>query len=173
MTYFEVFETVKHKFADADVSAFTSHCAFEFDITGDGEGKFYAEIKDGQLFLEPYDYVDYDARLTASAETLLAIVEGKLDPIAAFTLGRLRIDGNVSKAMEIEKVIKSIKKNAKIEAKADNAEEKAEPETTKIEEKSAKIEEKPLAAEIAPAKTAETTAKPPIFKNNKNNKRRK
>ena len=38
MTYEEIFEEVKEKFKDADVSGIDEHLAFQFNITGEGEG---------------------------------------------------------------------------------------------------------------------------------------
>ena len=37
MTYEEIFEEVKEKFKDADVSGIDEHLAFQFNITGEGE----------------------------------------------------------------------------------------------------------------------------------------
>ena len=45
----------------ADVSGIGEHLAFQFDITGEGQGTFYAEVKEGKLYVEPYEYYDRDA----------------------------------------------------------------------------------------------------------------
>ena len=47
MTYEELFQKVKDMFSKADVSGIKEHLAFQFNITGEGEGAFYAEVKDG------------------------------------------------------------------------------------------------------------------------------
>ena len=44
----------------------------------------------GKLSVEPYDYHDRDARITCSADTLMKIATGKLDPVAAFTCAKSR-----------------------------------------------------------------------------------
>ena len=36
----------------ADVSKVDEHLAFQFNITGEGEGIFYAEAKDGKLYVD-------------------------------------------------------------------------------------------------------------------------
>ena len=56
MTFETVFQTVKEIFMKADVSKVDEHLAFQFNITGQGEGIFYAEAKDGRLYVEPYEY---------------------------------------------------------------------------------------------------------------------
>jgi putative sterol carrier protein len=34
------------------------------------------------------------------------LLAGKLDPVAAFTLGKLKVDGDVGKALEFAKLVK-------------------------------------------------------------------
>ena len=110
MTFQEVFEEIKSMFLKADVSDIHEHLAYQFNITGEAEGIFYAEVKDGQLFVEPYEYFDRDAMFTCSAETLFKIAEGKTDPVLAFTLGRLKVEGNIDKALRLKDLINSKKK---------------------------------------------------------------
>ncbi len=43
---------------ESDVSDISEHLAFQFNITGEAEGIFYAEVKDGALAVEPYEYFD-------------------------------------------------------------------------------------------------------------------
>lgn len=91
----------------ADVSDVTEHLAYQFNITGEAEGIFYVEVKEGQLYVEPYEYFDRDAMFTASAETLMKIAEGKLDPVLAFTLQKLKVEGNIDKALKLKDLINS------------------------------------------------------------------
>ncbi len=105
MTYEEVFEKFKKQFQDTDVSNVKEHLAYQFNITGEGEGSFYAEVKDGQLFIEPYEYYDRDAMFICSADNLFKIIAGKLDPVAAFTLGKLKVEGNIDKALKIKELL--------------------------------------------------------------------
>ena len=65
------------------------------------------EVKEGQLYVEPYEYFDRDAMFTASAETLMKIAEGKLDPVLAFTLQKLKVEGNIDKALKLKDLINS------------------------------------------------------------------
>lgn len=106
MTYSELFAEVRALFSEADVSNVKEHLAFQFNITGEGEGIFYAEVKDGKLSVEPYEYFDRDVIFTCSAETLLKIVKGKTDPVLAFTLGKLKVDGDIDKALVLKEFIK-------------------------------------------------------------------
>lgn len=113
MTYEEFFAKVKEKFMTADVSDITEHLAYQFNITGEAEGIFYVEVKDGKLYVEPYDYYDRDAAFTASAENLMKIVEGKLDPVLAVTMKKLKVEGDMDKALKLKSFIDSKKKAEK------------------------------------------------------------
>lgn len=106
MTYQEVFEKFKNQFKNADVSSINGHLAYQFNIVGEGAGAFYAEVKDGRLSIEPYEYYDRDALFTCKADTLFNIISGKTDPIAAFTLGKLKVDGSIEKALLLKNMIK-------------------------------------------------------------------
>lgn len=106
MTYQELFETVKEKFMKADVSSQKEHLAFQFNITGEGEGAFYAEVREGKLYVEPYEYYDRDALFTCTADTLLKLANGKMDPVLAFTIGKLKVDGSIEKALKVQEFIK-------------------------------------------------------------------
>ena len=119
MTYADMFSKVKGMLIGADVSDIHEHLAYQFNITGEAEGIFYAEVKDGQLYVELYEYFDRDAMFTCSAETLFKIADGKTDPSLAVTLGKLKVEGNIDKALRLKDLINS-KKNA------DKAEKKQE-----------------------------------------------
>lgn len=110
MTYEEIFSTVKEKFKDADVSSITEHLAYQFNIEGEGEGIFYVEVKDGQLFIEPYEYYDRDVIYFCTADTLIKLMEGKLDPVLAFTVKKLRLEGDIGKALRLKDMLKGNKK---------------------------------------------------------------
>lgn len=102
MTYEEVFQRVKKELMKADVSKVNEHLAFQFNITGEGEGAFYAEVKDGVLHVEPYEYYDRDATFICSADTLFKIISGKMDPVFAFTIGKLKVEGSLEKALKLQ-----------------------------------------------------------------------
>ena len=110
MTYEEMFAKVKKMFADAGVSGIGEHLAYQFNVTGEAAGSFYAEVKDGKLYVEPYEYYDRDAMFTCSAETLFKIASGKTDPILAVTLGKLKVEGSIDKALKLKDLLKKTKK---------------------------------------------------------------
>lgn len=160
MTYEEMFSEIKAKFAGADVSDYKGHLAVEFNVTGDGSGIFYAEIKDGKLFIEPYNYYDRDVRLTADFDVFSKVLSGETSPVAAYTTGKLKVDGSIEKALELTKIIESAKKAekaaAKAAAKAEKAEAKAAAKAEKAEAKAAAKADKADTKTAAKAETPET-----------------
>lgn len=48
---------------------------------------------------------DTDVTLTADAETFQAILEGDLNPTAAFMTGKLKVDGDMGMAMKLSGVL--------------------------------------------------------------------
>ncbi len=76
MNFEELFEMVKEKFTQLDISGMKEHLAYQFNIEGDAEGIFYVEAKEGKLHVEPYEYHDRDVLFTCRAETLQRIAEG-------------------------------------------------------------------------------------------------
>ena len=125
MTYEEFFAKVKETFADADVSSITDHLAYQFNITGEAAGVFYVEVKEGKLYVEPYEYYDRDAIFTASADLLMRIAEGKQDPMLAYTLKKLQVEGDLGKALKLKEILAAKKKAEKEKAKAEKADQKA------------------------------------------------
>lgn len=105
MTFQEMFSQVKAQLADVDVSAIPDHLAYQFHIVGDAEGVFYAEVKDRTLHVEPYSYHGYDVQLTCAADTLFKLAAGKLDPILAVTLGKLKVEGDIPKALKLKEFL--------------------------------------------------------------------
>lgn len=108
MTYEEFFSEFKKEVMKADVSDIPEHLAFQFNITGEAEGAFYVEVKDGTLHVEPYEYYDRDAIFTADIATFKDIAEGG-DPVAAFEEERLRVEGDIEKALRFKEIVDSKK----------------------------------------------------------------
>lgn len=106
MTYEEIVKKVKNAAKKADASSISEHVAFQFNVTGEGEGIFYVEIKDGQVNVEPYEYYDRNAIIIGSADTIVKLMTGKLDPILAFTTGKIKVEGDAGKALILKDIVK-------------------------------------------------------------------
>lgn len=107
MTFNELLEKIRFLSQKIDVSS-VNFLAIQVNITGDNGGVFYIEIKDGKTTIEPYDYRDRSCGFTINMDNFNKLLDGKLDSIAAFTLGKLKVDGDLGKAIEFSNLIKNI-----------------------------------------------------------------
>ncbi|MCQ2541751.1 MAG: SCP2 sterol-binding domain-containing protein [Lachnospiraceae bacterium] len=106
MTYEEIVKKVKTAAKKADASSIKEHVAFQFNITGEGAGAFYLEIDNGEVKVEPYEYYDRDVLITSSADNIIKMMNGKLDPVLAFTIGKIKVEGDLGKALILKDAIK-------------------------------------------------------------------
>lgn len=147
MTFQEMFQNAKKMLNRATAADVTDHVAVQVNVTGDGSGIFYIEAADGSLSVEPYDYVDNDAVLTADSAALLeALQKAKTDALA--------LEGDLEKIAKFRSILSTIP--------APEAEASAKKPVTKkaVAEKPAeKAVEKP--AEKPVEKPAATTATKP------------
>ena len=119
MTYEEVVKEAQKIVAKGDASGIKEHLAVQYNITGEGEGAFYMEVKDGRIDVQPYDYKDRDILVTADARTILDMMSGKLDIVKAYLTHKISAEGNLGKADILKKLIHSGKKAEKAAAKAE------------------------------------------------------
>lgn len=75
-----------------------------FDIKGSDGGLWTVDIDDGAVSLEEGQTGSPDVTVEAKAEDLLALLNGDLNPMAAFMRGRLKVKGDMSIAMQIQKL---------------------------------------------------------------------
>ncbi|KAH0947275.1 hypothetical protein HN011_011471 [Eciton burchellii] len=83
---------------------------YQFNVKGNEAGTWYIDLKNGKGAIgkgEPSQPAD--AILTMDSNNFFAMFSGKLKPVAAFMTGKLNINGNLQKAMKLEKLMNSLK----------------------------------------------------------------
>ena len=105
MTFDELLAKVR-KIAEKVDASDKDFLAVQVNITGKEEGVFYVEIKDHKISVEPYEYNDRNCAVTMNMTNFNKLIDGKLDPILAFTTGKLKVDGDAGKALEFSKLLK-------------------------------------------------------------------
>ncbi|XP_043520234.1 hydroxysteroid dehydrogenase-like protein 2 [Frieseomelitta varia] len=83
---------------------------FQFNVKGNEAGTWFLDLKTGQGSAgrgEPSQ--SPDATLTMDSDNFFAMFSGKLKPTSAFVLGKLRISGDLQKAMKLEKLMNLLK----------------------------------------------------------------
>ena len=105
MKFDELVTKVRKLTENTDVSGI-DFLAVQVNITGKEKGVFYVEIKDHKLSVEPYEYNDRNCAITISMTDFNKLIDGKLDPVLAYTIGKLKVDGDLGKAVEFGKLFK-------------------------------------------------------------------
>jgi len=100
----EIFDAMPERF-NKDAAA-GMNAVYQFDITGEGGGKYYAEIKDGELTMAEGEHENPSITLTMAAQDYVDMVEGKLNGQMAFMTGKLKIKGDMSLAMKLNTLFK-------------------------------------------------------------------
>ena len=165
MTFIEQFEALKKKLEKLNTENLPKDLAIQMNMTDDDcGGIFYIANIDGNFAVEPYDYVDHTAMLTASADTFKKIISGKLDATDAYFRGLLVIDGSLDHAQALASLTKkdekpAAKKAAPAKKETKAAEKKAPAATKKAEPAKKACAKKPCAKKAEPAKKAAPAAK--------------
>ena len=75
---------------------------YQWDVTGDGGGKWNAEIADGACNVSEGEHASPNITITVAAGDWLDILNGKLDGQMAFMSGKLKVKGDMSLAMKLK-----------------------------------------------------------------------
>lgn len=159
MTFFEMFDAAKAGFANADVSGLNGHVAIQIEVTEDGCGIFYAEVADGVLNVQPYDYRDNTAAITLPHSTLFALLRRETTLPEAVAQEKAFVQGCMESAAKLFAAVPAPKKAEAPKKEAAPAEEK-KPACCKATAAETKKETacKTAATPVVEAKT-ETTCK--------------
>jgi putative sterol carrier protein len=104
MTYEKIFTNVKKAFSKADKKKLDDDFAFQFNITGEGEGIFYVAYRGGIIEVAPYDYVDRNATLFASGEDFIKLATKKVTLEEAVESGHISVEGDYDCALVLNRL---------------------------------------------------------------------
>jgi len=84
---------------------------FSFNVTGEDAGKYFLDLKNGAGACGKGEAGDkVDCTMTMSAANFTKMFSGKMSPTSAFMTGKLKIEGNMGKAMKLEKLMGKMQK---------------------------------------------------------------
>ncbi len=86
MTYEEIVKKVTTAAKKAKVDKNVT-VAYQVDIIEEGHGAFYIKVENGTVDVEPYEYYDNDAKIIATAEQIIDLTKGKVNPIDLYHTG--------------------------------------------------------------------------------------
>ncbi len=96
----QVFEEMPNRLNKDAASGLNA--VYQFDMTGEGGGKWYASIANDRCEVKEGSHPSPNITITSSAQDYLDIVNGKLNPQMAFMTGKLRIAGDMGLALKLQ-----------------------------------------------------------------------
>lgn len=105
MAFEELVERVKDIYKNADASGIKEHVAIQFNVYGKAEGKFYLEIRNGEIDIQPFEYYDRDVIIQTTVDTLFDIMEGRTDIGQVYNAKTASFMGNLHKAALLRNII--------------------------------------------------------------------
>ncbi|XP_058813525.1 hydroxysteroid dehydrogenase-like protein 2 isoform X2 [Topomyia yanbarensis] len=103
-----LFQKIESLLSDEIVSK--TRAIYEFNVKGEESGIWFADLKNGTGKVgKGKPPVDADATLTMDSKHFFDMFSGKLKPASAFMTGKLKIKGDLQKAMKLEKLMGGLK----------------------------------------------------------------
>lgn len=88
---------------------------YQFEVIGEEAGTWHIDLKNlpGKAGRGPPENAP-DATLTMDSRDFFNMLSGQLKPANAFLSGKLKINGDMRKAMKMEKLMSALKNKAKL-----------------------------------------------------------
>ncbi len=125
MTFIEKFNELKAQLPTIENGTFEEDFAIQVNMT-DPEcgGTFYIASIGGVFYMEPYDYRDHTACVTAPASFFSELLAGKADPVKAFMFGEVRVEGNFEHVKALAPLLKAKRPKRATKPKSEGGEAK-------------------------------------------------
>ena len=95
----EFFDTLETRVDPSKTAGMTNSYVFEIE----GAGTWKVDVADGKVSVTEGGG-DADATIRASEETFSAIASGEQNPMTAYATGKLKVDGDMSAALKLQKL---------------------------------------------------------------------
>jgi putative sterol carrier protein len=79
---------------------------YQFDLSGEGGGKWFVVIRNGDLEVGKGEKQNPDVTFHAAAKDYVEIAEGRMNSMLALATGKFKITGHMGLAMKLQKVFK-------------------------------------------------------------------
>lgn len=95
----DFFEALPSRFHPDAADGMTA--VYQFDLSGDQGGQYHLHIADRSCRVTGGVHPAPDVTLTMAGDDCMAVLEGRLNGVAAYLNGRLRIEGDLGLAMRL------------------------------------------------------------------------
>lgn len=76
----------------------------QFDLSGDNGGQWYVKVADGACSVEEGAADSPKATIRMDAADYVDMTTGKLNPMAAFMSGKVKVEGDLNTVMKIQQI---------------------------------------------------------------------
>ncbi len=101
----QIFQEMPNRFNAGAAGAWKA--TIQFKIAGDKGGNYVVKVGDGKCETVEGEDATPSATIETNDETWIGITTGKVNPMTAFTLGKLKVKGNMADVMKMQTVIKN------------------------------------------------------------------
>jgi putative sterol carrier protein len=95
----EFFETLETRVDSAKAAGLNASYRFEID----GAGTWLVEVDDGRVSVSENEG-EADTTISTSTETFMKIANGEQNPTSAYMSGKLKVKGDMSQALKLQKL---------------------------------------------------------------------
>jgi putative sterol carrier protein len=96
----EIFAAMPGQFNAAKAADFST--TIQFDLAGDDGGQWYVGIDDGVATVTEGAHAEPVATIRMSAADFVDMMSGNLDPMNAFMMGKVRVEGDLNSVMKFQ-----------------------------------------------------------------------
>lgn len=90
----------------------STNALFQFDVKGTDEGVYFLDMKSGNGAVGKGTPPNKsDVTISLSGDDFIKLFNGKLSPTSAYMMGKMKIKGDMSKAMALDRLMGKLKKS--------------------------------------------------------------
>jgi len=105
MTIAELLKNLKAHIAANPAKIANLKASYQFELTGEGGGTFHAKFDNGTYEIGEGPLPDAGCTISIATADFFALLERKLNPMAAFMAGKLKVRGDMGMALKLQQLI--------------------------------------------------------------------
>src|SRR5262245_19479063 len=98
-------EKIAQRLTDNPSVAEKINASYQFELTGDGGGKWAVDLTKKADFVGPGTIPDPKVTITMTAKDFVDLVEGRLNGQMAFMQRKLKLKGDMSLALKLQQIL--------------------------------------------------------------------